>query len=317
MRRHGSVFYAAALALIVFSLWVHSAYAVSSPFGVAVPDSTSKVITSGFLGAIQRWILAKQSEFYLALQGMVKLVETSPKALWSLLGLAFAYGIFHAAGPGHGKVVLTTYMFATGANARKGALLAMINATVQATTAVVLISIAAILLNLTSIVITKTAATLQVASYSMFVLLGLWLLMRSWHAFREMREQNSGAPHCHDDHIPSVEAMEHSKGRWGLLMLVFSTGLRPCSGALIVLVFALSQKVFWAGVLASYAMGIGTGITVGSLALMAVYARSFSQGLAGAGGPGHILNWFGVLALFLGGFLVTAFGLVLLLANIL
>lgn len=100
-------------------------------------------------------------------------------------------------------------------------------------------------------------------------------------------------------------------------MAVVSMGLRPCSGALIVLVFALSQKVLWAGVLSAYAMGLGTGLTVSVLALVAVYARSFSQHLAKAGMSSVAIEWFGVIVLFAAGLVVFGFGAVLLLANLL
>lgn len=107
----------------LFVLWLllpQVAHAAPSPFGVALPDTTGPMATSGLWADIQRWILARQSEFYMALKDAVKLVRTSWPALFLLLGLSMAYGLFHAAGPGHGKVVLTTYLFASGASARKG-----------------------------------------------------------------------------------------------------------------------------------------------------------------------------------------------------
>ena len=359
-RSVGAARFLALLALVLGLLvWASVGHAAPSPFGVAIPDTTGPVATEGLWGAIQQWILARQSDFYLALKDTVKLVEQSPWALFSLLALSFAYGAFHAAGPGHGKVVLTTYLFASGATARKGALLAMIAAMVQASVAVILIGIAAVVLNLTSMVITRTAQLLELASYAMFVVLGLWLLLRAYRAFRSARaiqtqvngdgaashhdhgahdhhhhdhghDDHSHDDHSHDDHhhhdgscscghshAPDVDLVEEAKGARGLMLAVISMGLRPCSGALIVLVFALSQKVFWAGVLSAYAMGLGTGMTISILALTAVYARSFSQRLVAQGISGGIMRWFSSLILFLAGLVVMGFGLLLLLANLL
>ena len=107
------------------------------------------------------------------------------------------------------------------------------------------------------------------------------------------------------------------RGMRGTVLAVLSMGLRPCSGALIVLVFALSQGVFWAGILSAYAMGLGTGISIACLALFAVYARSLSQGLAARGLSSHVLDWAGVVILVAAGVVVAGFGLVLLLANLL
>ena len=323
-------------------LWMllpQAAHAAPSPFGVALPDTTGPMATSGLWADIQRWILARQSDFYMALKDAVKLVRTSWPALFLLLGLSMAYGLFHAAGPGHGKVVLTTYLFASGASARKGAILALVAAMVQASVAVLLIGIAAVLLNLTSIVITQTAQLLELASYAMFVILGGWLILRAIRTARHEWERLKGnepvvAHHDHDhhdhhdhhhdetcgcghSHTAPLEVIEQAKGVRGMALAVISMGLRPCSGALIVLVFALSQKVFWAGVLSAYAMGLGTGLTVAALALIAVYARSFSQALANRGLSSKALDWFGVIILFLAGVIVLTFGGILLLANLL
>nr|WP_321455882.1 nickel/cobalt transporter [uncultured Cohaesibacter sp.] len=350
-----------ATSVFAFGAMVHAdpAFAAQSPFGVALPDTSGPMATSGLWAEIQRWILARQSEFYMALKDAVKLVRTSNSTLFVLLGLSFAYGLFHAAGPGHGKVVLTTYLFASGASARKGAVLALLAAMVQASVAVALIGIAAVVLNLTSIVITQTAQLLELASYAMFVVLGGWLISRAIrsaaHALSRSHADNEdlhashdghhashhhGGEHHHVDHVHSnhhhdhhhdhdeacgcghthaapLLVIEEAKGLKGMALAVVSMGLRPCSGALIVLVFALSQKVFWAGVLSAYAMGLGTGLTVAALALIAVYARSFSQVLANRGLSNGATQWFGIMVLMLAGLVVLSFGGILLLANLL
>jgi ABC-type nickel/cobalt efflux system permease component RcnA len=102
-----------------------------------------------------------------------------------------------------------------------------------------------------------------------------------------------------------------------MALAVFSMGLRPCSGALIVLVFALSQKVFWAGIASAYAMGLGTGLTIALLALFAVYARHVSQKMAERGLSHRAFDWLGVAVLFGAGLIVAGFGGVLLAANLL
>ncbi|MCT4654475.1 MAG: nickel/cobalt transporter [Cohaesibacter sp.] len=335
--------------LFVSYLGVSGAFAAPSPFGVALPETGGIASTSGWWGEIQSWILARQSEFYLALKNTVKAIESDPLALWGLLGLSFAYGAFHAAGPGHGKVVLTTYLFASGATARRGAVLALIAALVQASVAVGLIAIAALALNLTSMVITQTAMVLELASYALFVVLGLWLLMRafgSWRALQRAGNQSHDHSHSHDhrhddhshdhhdphhhhhdhasgecgcghNHVPGIEMVEQAQSLKTMAIAVISMGLRPCSGALIVLVFALSQNVFWAGVLSAYAMGLGTGLSVAVLALFATYARYLSQSLAYKGLSHRAVDWFGMLILALAGIVVAGFGLVLLLANLL
>ncbi|MCV6548257.1 MAG: nickel/cobalt transporter [Cohaesibacter sp.] len=332
------VLFAALIAMVGLA---NPALAASSPFGVALPESGG-VANAGLWGEVQGWILAYQADFYLALKDMVRAIDEEPSALLALLGLSFAYGAFHAAGPGHGKVVLTTYLFACGATARRGALLALIAALVQASVAVGLIAVAALLLNLTSFVITQTAQFLELASYALFVLLGFWLLSRAWRAAFAMTEKpgdydhhnhshDHGHPHhdhshhdhedgscsCGHSHAPSLEMADQARSFKAMALAVFSMGLRPCSGALIVLVFALSQQVFWAGILSAYAMGIGTGLTIAVLALFAVYARHVSQKIAGRSLSHRAFDWLGVGILAFAGLIVAAFGGVLLAANLL
>jgi nickel/cobalt transporter (NicO) family protein len=59
-----------------------------------------------------------------------------------------------------------------------------------------------------------------------------------------------------------------------------AVGARPCSGAIIVLVFALAQGLFWAGVISALVMGLGTAITVAAIASIAVGAKSWAARFA-------------------------------------
>ena len=69
-----------------------------------------------------------------------------------------------------------------------------------------------------------------------------------------------------------------------------AVGLRPCSGAILVLVFTLSQDIFWAGVAATFIMGLGTAITVAAIAVLSVVATGWAERFAsGRGGFGMIL----------------------------
>ena len=61
------------------------------------------------------------------------------------------------------------------------------------------------------------------------------------------------------------------------LSAIVAVGLRPCSGAILVLVFALAQGLFWAGVVATLVMGVGTAITVAIIAMIAVGARTWAK----------------------------------------
>lgn len=96
---------------------------------------------------------------------------------------------------------------------------------------------------------------------------------------------------CHHDHDHHDSAWGHAHGpepamlagaggwRRGLAAVV-AVGLRPCSGAIIVLIFALAQDLFWTGVGATLMMGLGTAATVAAIATVAVSARDVASRIA-------------------------------------
>ena len=122
---------------------LHAALA-QAPFG-APRKAPEPMQTGGVIG----WILAKQSEFYRAMSAAVRAAKNDGSAVWTLLGIAFAYGVFHAAGPGHGKAVISSYLIADDATWKRGALLAIVSALVQALVAIAVVGIAAVLLGAT------------------------------------------------------------------------------------------------------------------------------------------------------------------------
>jgi nickel/cobalt transporter (NicO) family protein len=85
--------------------------------------------------------------------------------------------------------------------------------------------------------------------------------------------------------MPAPAALEHDWSWRRALALAFAIGIRPCTGAILVLVFAISQGLLWAGVFATFAMAIGTAITVSILAALAVGSRDLATRIAGARQP--------------------------------
>jgi nickel/cobalt transporter (NicO) family protein len=157
------------------------AAAQGRPFGMggggAAPAAPHAV--DGLIG----WILAKQSEFYRGLSGMIRAAKADGTAVVGLLGLSFAYGVFHAAGPGHGKAVISSYLVASGETWRRGVVLSFASALLQALTAITLVAVAAGLLNVTSSVMRKTVNVIEWTGYALIIAIGLRLLWVKGHAF--------------------------------------------------------------------------------------------------------------------------------------
>src|SRR6187455_1456302 len=133
-------------ALVVVAGVVDVALAQGSPFGVGAPKSAPPAASTGIVG----WIMVKQAEFYKGLSGAIRAARTDNSALWLLFGLSFAYGIFHAAGPGHGKAVISSYVVANRETWWRGVVLSFASAMLQALTAIAIVGIAAALLGATA-----------------------------------------------------------------------------------------------------------------------------------------------------------------------
>jgi nickel/cobalt transporter (NicO) family protein len=306
------------------------AFAQAGPFGAPRTQAPAAPV-----GGVLGWIFAKQAEFYRQFSSLLRAAKADGSAAWSLFGLSFLYGIFHAAGPGHGKAVISSYIVANNETWTRGVVLSFASALLQALVAVAVVGLAAALLNATAATMGRAVNVIEIVSYSLIIVIGVRLLWVKGRAFLALlhtlhRPAAVGAavtprPHDHAHHGHAHNDHDHSHGHghdhghhhhgeghahhhdhahdddasaWGHahapepeelagpggwkrgLSAIVAVGLRPCSGAILVLVFALAQGLFWAGVASTFVMGIGTAITVAVIASIAVGARAWAQHLA-------------------------------------
>jgi len=335
--------------VLVAAAALDGAFAQASPFGVGRPSS-APAATDGIVG----WIMARQAEFYRGLSGMIRAAKADGSAVWGLLGLSFLYGVFHAAGPGHGKAVISSYLVANDETWRRGVALSFAAAFVQALAAVVLVGVAAVIFRATSGTMCSAERVIEIASYGLIVLIGARLLWVKGRGFLAAAHEFVGArrpapvgaavtppdhdrphdhggsrahdhhQHHHHHHDPHHEHDAHcghahgpepemlaGRGGWQRgLSAVVAVGLRPCSGAILVLVFALAQGLFWAGVASTFVMGLGTAITVAVIASLTVAAKEVAARLASTGSGAGTLAMRGLEVL--ASVVVIAFGLLLL-----
>lgn len=293
--------------------------AAQSPLGIGTAEPAFK--TTGFLGGFFAWINMEQQGFYRLMTNALKGMRENPWQLWSLVGLSFTYGVLHAAGPGHGKAVISSYMIANETELKRGVLLSFLSSLLQGVVAILLIGAVYLVLRGTSISMTSATRWLEIASYALIAAFGGWLLLRKLRSMLRPVAVASVAGggqvhlahdhhHDHHDHHHSHHHDHHGhshgpgevcascghahapdpsmlKGdRFALReawSAVIAVGLRPCSGALIVLSFALLNGLYLGGVLSVFAMSIGTAITVSILATMAVTAKGFALRYAANG----------------------------------
>jgi nickel/cobalt exporter len=379
MRRTTRTLLIATVAVAAIALTVDAVLAQGSPFGVGTPKSAPPATGSGIVG----WIMVKQAEFYKGLSGAIRTAKTDWYGLWLLLGLSFAYGVFHAAGPGHGKAVISSYVIANRETWWRGVVLSFASAMVQAAVAVAVVGVAAVLLNATAATMRTTVYWIEIISYSLIIAIGLRLVwakgraaLATWRDIRTPKTVGAAATpahlrddhahhdhahhghdhqhanvahdhaahahhdHAHQDHAHHAHGHNHhhdghdhaccddhgsawshahapapselaGPGGWKRgLTAVFAVGLRPCSGAILVLVFTLAQGLFWAGVLATFVMGLGTAIMVAAIAVLSVMATGWAERVASTRGGYGMLFMRGLEVA--AALLITAFGTLLL-----
>jgi len=273
-----------ALAMGLIGLWLGpvSKPPPRNPFGMGLREATP----SGSLGA---WILSVQSGFYGSLQAGVREMKQNGSALYSLLLVGFAYGIFHAAGPGHGKGVISAYLVADEKALHKGFALSLAAALVQALVAIAIVSVVSILLRATASTMNKLAMNVELASFLAVALLGAVIAWRKAGKFLGVMAlaRNPYAAvqdDCDHVHMPPPEELGRLTRFRDMAGVAIAAGIRPCAGALIVLVFALSQGVFAAGIAATFAMALGTALTTGAIAALAVFFKAAALRIAGGRG---------------------------------
>jgi nickel/cobalt transporter (NicO) family protein len=278
--------------------------------------------SAGAFGGIFGWVLRTQQSMQRELATGVKSLkgDNAFAGAVMLAALSFLYGVVHAVGPGHGKMVISSYVVANEETVRRGVVISFIAAGLQALTAVALVGILAFALNASGLQINAWSNQLEMVSYALIAVVGAWLLatqliaiFRRWQGRRaaEAHASHAGPDHTHGEHghhhhhhghaDHHDHDHDHEEGEacrhivdarvlagplsWRkILAVVFSVGIRPCTGAILVLIFALTQGVFWAGVAATFAMAIGTAITVAVLATLALGSRELALKLGGRSG---------------------------------
>ncbi|MFM8745096.1 MAG: nickel/cobalt transporter [Aestuariivirga sp.] len=299
------------------------------------------------------WAREKQQAFYGSLSGALRQIKgASPAAAaWTLMLMSFAYGVFHAAGPGHGKAVISAWLLATENQLRRGIVISLMSSIIQALTAIVLVSVLFLVVASVGSTARNVAGLLESASYALIALMGVYLIWTGLRAGLPARALATPAPampalttrqavalhdfasfqpiasaatvpgHVHGPdcgcghaHVPTPRDVV---GDWSLakaFSLAFAVGIRPCTGAILVLLFASGLGLYWAGIAATFAMAAGTFITVSAIAALAVYSKKLAARMLR--GNARLLDGFALSLRLAGGAAIAFLGTILFLGSL-
>ncbi|MBE2896900.1 nickel/cobalt transporter [Pasteurellaceae bacterium HPA106] len=260
------------------------------------------------LAQIMHW----QRLFNQSISENLHLVRQSPAHAGGYLVLvSFLYGVFHAVGPGHGKFIIASYLSANVMQIKKGIRLTLAASLLQGLVAILMTSIVVVALTLSSRYFKLTQVWMERASFAIMMIIGAyWLVSNGKKLWRSLRPKTAlhikslnikridspfqplptGAMAlrkppmsstndtcgCGHKHAPNAQELAHASDWKSQLMIIFSIGLRPCSGAIFVLFLAYMLDLYPWGMLATMTMAVGTGLSLSGFACLVLFARQYA-----------------------------------------
>ncbi|MDU5471756.1 MULTISPECIES: nickel/cobalt transporter [unclassified Pantoea] len=225
---------------------------------------------------------------------LLQQVKTAPGQAGGLLMLfSLAYGVLHALGPGHGKVVITTFLATHPARLNITLRLTLLASLLQGSVAIVLVTLMLVVLQTSSRQLHLSSYWLEKGSYLLVIGLGIWIGVRALKTLlrqlrprspitiRALRAAHQHHAHCgcSHAHLPDAQQVAEAVSVKTQLLLVASMGLRPCSGAIMMLLFSRVIGVYLWGVLSAVVMALGTALTISAIGLLVQRARTLAQRL--------------------------------------
>ena len=296
---------------------------------------------TGALDGLAVWIAAAQRAAQERLAGVIRALRGGePGALAAFWAVCFGYGVLHAAGPGHGKLIIGGYGIARRVPVGRLAGLALVSSLAQAAVAVALVYAVLAVLGLGRTEVEGAAERwVTPVGHAMIAGLGLWLVWRGARGVSAGLAAEGGADHhdldghhhehhhghdhaghdhdhghghghahvhgpdCGHAHGPTLDQVAQVRGWRDGAMLVAGIAMRPCAGALFVLVLTWQLGLAVAGIVGAFVIGLGTGLVTVAVALMAVWAR---EGALAGLGSGRLARALPVIELTLGAVIAVA-----------
>ncbi|MFA0692103.1 nickel/cobalt transporter [Vibrio splendidus] len=283
-----------------------------------------------------------------------------------LIGFSFIYGMLHSLGPGHGKVIVSTYLATHPTKAKASLVLTVVSAFLQALVAILLVSVLLWGFSASMRVVNDKANMFVSLSFALVAVVGTLICWKALkNIYSTMRKpqptlrvkaitplatgtassmsvrtpmalRSSGsmimgatnalqaADHTHADHshadcgcghqhVADPEAINKASTFREYAGIIVTIGIRPCTGAIMVLLFANMVGLYWMGVLSAFAMAVGTALTTSLIAMMTLTGKHLVKRYLAAGNKnsseslktaGHYLQLFGGILLVLIGLLL-------------
>ena len=249
-----------------------------------------------------------QAQMAAAAEGIRSGENLSP--LFVALGFGFGYGAIHALGPGHGKLVISSYFLANGGRWKEGLWMGTQIALIHVSSAIVIVLIADLLLSSIAVSGADQYRPVRLISYAAIATIGLymlWTAAKKWLAHRNHHRHHHH--HAHD-HEHGCSCAIHTIDENGITrrrsLISLMVGVVPCTGAILVMLFALANDIVLMGVLVVAAISVGMAATMASLGMASVWLRRSVLERSGSNSGVMAINFE-----ILGGLLIFSIGSIL------
>ncbi|MEI9747945.1 nickel/cobalt transporter [Moellerella wisconsensis] len=255
------------------------------------------------------------------LSELLQKVDTEPQqAGIILIAASFIYGLLHAMGPGHGKVIITSYIATHPTKLKRSVLLTLLASLLQASMAIIIVSAVLYLFQLSTRYVHQSSLILEKLSYGTMVVLGaIFCASAGKSLFKTLISPPKSSLKINA--IKSISSHQHSKNcacshqhtvsenilnsDWKTqLMVVISMGIRPCSGAILLLIFAYVINAYEWGIVATLVMSLGTALTISFIAIFVFYLRKTAIRLSQWQGAKFSPIWLLIVKILAGIFLI-------------
>lgn len=215
------------------------------------------------------------------------------------MAFSFAYGVVHAVGPGHGKSVVCAYFISRPGSLFSASFMSWVITLVHVGSATVAVCLAYLLFSSGISGFENLNHHLQTASFALVTMIGLWLVIEAVRSFKQLQSEQECSP-----------VVKSSLKEIATVALV--TGIVPCPGAAIILVYTIASGILWAGLAAMIFLATGMAVTTSAFAITAAKARGIMDRSA------KTKKWraaYSILSM-TGALVITAFGLLMLCAHL-
>lgn len=173
-----------------------------------------------------------------------------------ILFVSFLYGLVHALGPGHGKMVIASYFLAKEAKVEEAFKAGFLTSLIHTISALLITGVLYIFFkNSLTKYFEEINANMYKVSAVFIILIALYL---AYELFMDRNEE---------------EKIEKLKSK-NLLAVSLSIGIVPCPGVMTIVLFSMILGYINLGILSAITMSLGMGITISLAAIIATQVKN-------------------------------------------